>query len=224
MLIGTHQRLRNQSLSISLDNNDIKQVYSSKYLGVIIDNHLSFEQHVNNLTSRARSKLLAIRRLMSLPRDVFLLHTAFVLPAIDYCDVAWSPNTKKFTAKIEKIQKLAARIALRADTTARTVDLYKKLNWSTLEQRRRYHTAKYVYKVLHKLTPPYLHNTFELSQAKTGRLLRNNFRVFVPQIKTCLARKSFYYRGTEIWNSLPYSLYESPTLELFKRRYIEYYL
>ena len=51
-------------------------------------------------------------------------------------------------------------IVLGAPSTARTVELYKTLNWSTLDQRRRYHTATYV---LNGLSPPYLQNTLEFN-------------------------------------------------------------
>ena len=56
----------------------------------------------------------------------------------------------------DKLEKLAARIILGAPSTARTVELYKTLNWSTLDQRRRYHTATYVYKVLPSLLTEYI--------------------------------------------------------------------
>ena len=57
--------------------------------------------------------------------------------------------------KLERVQKLAAGIILGTPMTTRTAELYKALNWSTLDQRRRYHTATYVFKVLNGLSPPY---------------------------------------------------------------------
>ena len=46
--------------------------------------------------------------------------------------------------KLERVQKLTARITLGAPMTARTAELYKFVNWSTLDQHRRYHTATYM--------------------------------------------------------------------------------
>ena len=86
---------------------------------------------------------------MPLPKNVTeTLYKSLVQPLLDYCDVAWSPGALKLVDKLERVQKLAARIVLGAPSTTRTVELYKTLNWSTLDQRRRYHTATYVFKVL----------------------------------------------------------------------------
>ena len=103
------------------------------------------------------------------------LYKSLVQPLLDYCDVPWSPGALKLVDKLERVQKLAARIILGAPGTARTVELYKTLNWSTLDQCRRCHTAAYVYKVLNGLSPPSLQNTFELSVHKTKRCLRNSY-------------------------------------------------
>ena len=147
-----------------VDDRLIEQVSTTKYLGVKIDSYLSWEQRIDFIVSKARSKLFAIRRMMPLPKNVTeTLYKSLVQPLLDYCDVAWSPGALKQVDKLERVQKLAARIVLGAPSTARSVELYKTLNWSTLDQRRRYHTATYVFKVLNGLSPPYLQNTFELS-------------------------------------------------------------
>ena len=77
--------------------------------------------------------------------------------------MARSPRAIKLVDKLARVQKLAARIVLGAPSTVRTVEFYKTLNWSTLNQCMRYHIATYVFKVLNGLSPPYLQNTFELS-------------------------------------------------------------
>ena len=104
--------------------------------------------------------------------------------------------------KLERVQKLAAGIILGTPMTTRTAELYKALNWSTLDQRRRYHTATYVFKVLNGLSLPYLQNTFELSVRKTTHRLRNSYRIYIPFVRTTIAKNIFYYQGAVVWNSL----------------------
>ena len=95
--------------------------------------------------------------MMPLPKNVTkTLYKSLVQPLLDYCDVAWSPATFKLVDKLERIQKLAARIILGAPSAARTVKLYKTLNWSAFDQHRKYHTATYVYKILNDLSPRYI--------------------------------------------------------------------
>ena len=118
------------------------EVYVTKYLGVEIDRHLTWQHHINSLTSKARAKLAAIRRLLPLPRDIVLkLYEVYVLPLLDYCDVIWSP-TKRLSDQVEKAQKYAARVITRETTKTRwSVDLYSRLHLVTLAHRRKYHTV-----------------------------------------------------------------------------------
>ena len=66
MLIGTRQRLNAHKITIVVDDKPIKQVCTKTYLGVKIDNHLSWEHHIDSLVAKARGKLHAIRRMMPL--------------------------------------------------------------------------------------------------------------------------------------------------------------
>ena len=217
MLIGTRQRVRAQRVNLIVDDRLIEQLSATKYLGVKIDSHLFWEQHIDFIVSKARSKLFAIRRIMSLPKNVTeTLYKSLVWPLLNYRDVAWSPVAQKLVDKLERVQKLAARIILGAPMTTRTAELYKTLNWSTLDQRRRYRTATYV---LNGLSPPYLQNTFELSVHKTKRYLRNSYHIYIPFVRTTIAENSFYYQGAVLWNSLDKSLYSSTSLATFKSRY-----
>ena len=89
----------------------------------------------------------------------------------------------------------------------------------TLAERRRYHAVIQVYRVLHKLSPSYLNATFHYATDITLRTGRNLYRLFVPRVRTTLAKHSFYFRGTQIWNSLNPTLYTARKLEQFKTVY-----
>jgi len=86
-------------------------------------------------------------------------------------------------------------------------------------ERRRFHTAIQIYKVLHHLLPPYLHDTFQYAVDITGRASRNIYHLFVSRVRTTLAKNSFYFRGTQLWNSLNPLLYAAKKLEQFKSLY-----
>ena len=70
MLIGTIQKIKNQKLCLSVDGSTMKQVQSTKYLGVIIDETLTWNEHVDYILRRVRAKLAAIGRLKPLPNNV----------------------------------------------------------------------------------------------------------------------------------------------------------
>ena len=48
---------------LAIDNNDIESTKSVKLLGITIDDHLRFDQHISNLWSKAAMQLNALGRL-----------------------------------------------------------------------------------------------------------------------------------------------------------------
>ena len=91
----------------------------------------------------------------------------------------------------------------------------------TLTERRRFHTATQIYRILHKLSPSYLHSTFSYAVSITGRTGRNVHQLYVPSMDLNYGKRSLYYRGTTIWNSLPASVVETNSLNSFKLAYLK---
>ena len=211
MLIGSRQRISGKSFNVSIGGMALSQVDSVRYLGVIIDPTLSWSLHITNIASRARSRLSSIFRYGTLtPAVLCLLYSAFVLPLFDYCDVVWCPTTAKFTALIERthskfMKKLPA--------------LYQSKFSFTLVERRKFHTAIQIFKSIHQKLPSYLHNIFHYSRDITGHIGRNINRLFVPRVNNNYGKRSFYYRGAMIWNSLPSTVTEATNLSKFVRLY-----
>jgi len=117
------------------------------------------------------------------------LDSVFVLPILDYCDVVWTPSS---TTHFKQLERLDARFFNLCSTTCSSVSI-------TLTELRLYHAAIQVYRTLHKLSPPYLHDSFHCAVDITSRAARNAHRLFVPRVRTTMAKNSFYFRGTQIW-------------------------
>ena len=213
MLIGSRQRVANKELCVSVGGNVLTQVNSVRYLGVLIDPVLSWTLHINTMASRIRSRLSSILRYGSLPPALLcLLYSAFVMPLYDYCDIIWSPSTAKQTRMLERIHsKFVNRLPLP----------YHSRFSLTLTERRRFHTAIQIFRSLHRLSPPYLHNIFQLSKDITGHVSHNINRLFVPRVFTNYGKRSFFYRGALLWNSLPFSVTGAATLLSFKNCYFD---
>jgi len=103
--------IRNKRIKIP-DNftfNDItiKCVNEFKLLGVTIDNKLSFDAHVSNLSRTINSKLFSIKRIFYLSSSVKIqFFKAFILPYFDYCSTLLIYCSKAL------IQKLANKYYL----------------------------------------------------------------------------------------------------------------
>ena len=74
----------------------------------------------------------------------------------------------------------------------------------TLLECRRFHSLIQIYKVLLRISLPYL---FHLKDVTT-RQGRNPHHLFVPSFRTNYGKSSLHFRGTSMWNSLHPSLYD----------------
>ena len=91
MIIGSSQRLNKiDSISFKVDNMDLDEVSSFEYLGIVINNRLTW-QDVDQMFSKINKKLGLLRRIRyCLPLDARLLFfNSYVLPLFDYADIVW---------------------------------------------------------------------------------------------------------------------------------------
>jgi len=184
MLIGSYQRVSDQTLSVSVGGNVLSQVHSVQYLGVLIDSTLSWNLHICNMISRVRSRLASIIRFGSLPPAVlYILYSTFVMPLFVYCDIIWTASIAKQTCMIERVHSKFVR---------KLPSSYHSKIPFTLTERRRFRTAVQIFKPLHGISP-YLHDIFQFLRNATGHLSCNVNRLFVPRVFTNYGKQSFYY-------------------------------
>ena len=84
-------RLKQTKIEINLSNISLKRVSYTKYLGVIIDEKLSFTRHISyikNKISKAMGIIIKARKYLN--RNLILnLYHAFVFPYLTYCIEIW---------------------------------------------------------------------------------------------------------------------------------------
>ena len=62
--ISSSQRLKKfNSISITTDDKSIEEVSSFSYLGVVINNHLSWRDHIDYISNKVNKKLGLLRRI-----------------------------------------------------------------------------------------------------------------------------------------------------------------
>ena len=94
-----------------LDSSPIKEVPYSKYLGVIIDNKLSWNPHIQHITTKATQvNAFLYRNLQQCPTSVkSTCYKSMVRPIVEYASSVWDPHTSLNIQKVESIQRRAAR-------------------------------------------------------------------------------------------------------------------
>lgn len=144
-----------------------------------------------------------------------MLYNSLVLPIFDYCDVVIANINASHLNRLQRLQERAAKIIL-----GHAVDDVNDciLKWLNVKQRHDLHTVTLVYKMKHGLAPEYLDNLLENVSDISNYQTRSstNGDLSVPLVKLKTKQRTFGYRATKLWNSLPLNIRGSTSLEAFK--------
>ena len=206
-------------INIQLDGHPICRVEHAKSLGLIIDDRLSWSNHIKELCRKISSAIGALRRIRSLisQSTAVQIYNALIQPHFDYCAPVWDGLSSYLCEKLQKLQTgRAARVILQANCEVNSSLLLETLKWDQLSLRRRKQKAIMMFKSLNGLAPVYLHDLF--SEQHTDYDLRDSFRKLnLPKPRTDYLKRSFGYSGALLWNSLPENIRAIRSIGQFKQ-------
>ena len=218
MLIGCNSRLRRiDSIVISADGKQLKEAQCFPYVGLIINQNLTWEDHIEHMHNKINKKLGLLQRIKScLPLSARItFFNSFVLPLFDYGDIIWGVRgNTTLMAELQILHNKAARIILDLPPTASASDALSKLHWKPLDRRRTEHRAIFMFKVVNNL---FMH-TFHCS-------FNSNYHNYNTRSKRNIRKSSAHRRwghwitsnfAADAWKALPLSLRDVPTLSQFK--------
>ena len=102
----------NHDINIKIGNEIIECVNKTNFLGLIIDDDLSWKHHIIKVTSKI-SKLcgIMVRARQYLPiRTLRTVYDAMVYPYLSYCNVVWASTYPSRLDSLYKVQKKILRI------------------------------------------------------------------------------------------------------------------
>ena len=150
MLIGPKRIKTDSSLNILIENKQIKQVNECKTLGILIDQHLSWNNNTKNICKKVTAGISALRRVKPFVNKETLIsiYIAIICPHFDYCCEVWDVLRK---TQSDRLQKRAARVIMSMSNDTDQSTALQALGWEPLNIMRR--KAKLMYKVLNKMAP-----------------------------------------------------------------------
>ena len=196
----------------------LKQLDSAKYLGVTIEQKLSWNVHISNVVKKANSSTAFLRRNLQIPQTHVKAnaYNALVRPQVEYASVVWDPFTKANIDKIEMVQRRAARFVhnnYRRDVSVS--DMISKLGWRSLHQRRTDNRLIMLYKIVHGIVATDFSDKL-VPVTRPSRHYHPNSFILPSETKTYI-QQSFLPKTIKDWNNLPAAVAAAPSLEAFKR-------
>ena len=203
MILGSKRRLRdNYELLLKIDNNKIRKVPNQKLLGIVIDEHLTWTPHIDNLCSIISTRISLLRQLSSyVPQNIQkLFYQSYILPLIDYGCNTWGTTSNLNIERISKLQKRAARIILQADNLTPFSLMLEELGWLSIPKRLMLNKAILTFKALNKLTPTYITDLLKPVLESHPLSLKSsvNALLSIPRSRTALYDSSFSYSASKL--------------------------
>ena len=215
-----HIRITNKrniiQTSYNIHGHTLKETTQAKYLGVTIDNKLSWNSHVDQVTKRANQTTAFLRRnLSSCSKDVKAqCYKSLVRPQLEYAATTWDPYTKTNSAKVEAVQRRAARFCFNDyRQTSSVSSMMQDLGWEQLQTRRQQNKTVMMYRIVNNLVEIPANQYL----IPTGVSTRGHQQRFLPYYCSVNAYQgSFFPSAIRLWNALPASTVSAQSIDDFK--------
>ena len=148
-----------------------------KSLGVLIDENLTWSNHINAITKKVSSGIGSIKRISHCvpPATLYNIYHGLAQSRFEHCSVVWGNCAKTLPDKLQRLQNRAVRVLIHTSYVADANQLLKELGWDNLETRRQKLKAEMVYKSVNGLALNYLSSKFiQRSDVITSYNLRDS--------------------------------------------------
>ena len=159
ILFGTKQLLSKVlDIRVSFLGQQLISVSSVKDLGIILDLNLTFNEHVDTLTSSLISILCQISRVRHLFSKSVLttILNCLVFCKLFYCSTVWSGKFAYNINKLQLVQNFAARVLTNTKKFDHISPVLRALHWPSIKNQLLVRDATMLYKIVNSLAPPYL--------------------------------------------------------------------
>ena len=185
---------------LRINNSEIKREQSIKFLGVIIDENLTWKNHIEILENKISKNVGVLFKASKLlnTRCLKNIYFALIHSYVNYANIAWASSNKTSLKNIYFKQKHAARLIFHKDRMSHSRPLMKKLNALNVYQINLYQTISFMYQVKSCTLPKIFNDNFSsVDHSYSTRFALNSFQL--PR-SSKTSRFSIAQRGPKLWN------------------------
>ena len=226
LMLFTTKIPRPKSISINAKGQTINEITETKFLGVILDNALSWNAHIKHISKKISKSVSLLKMLkFTFPTRILKsLYYSFVYPYFNYCNLIWGGAASTHIKTLVLLQKKCTRIISKVGYLDSTEPLFSELKLLTIEQIYDLNCSKFIYcsenniKYTEFSDRIRTNGSYHRYPTRTCKQLRN------PPIRIIKFKKSFLNHGINMWKILPENIKNAKSLPTFKRKIKDYTL
>jgi hypothetical protein len=208
---------------ITFSNQKLSIVSTYKYLGVSLDSHLTYRDHVQILIRKLNQKLFVYSKIRP-----YLLHSvsktylhAIILSTLSYCLPVWSLTTNEILEPVARLYNRAYKIHNRLPGWTHHCVALSLSNALTFQNYRISHGLNLFYQILNGHTTAGLTALAPKLSSRLERTTRSvaNGLLPIPAFRNCYGQRSFFNLLTRAWNETPQHIRSITSIRLFKQTF-----
>ena len=216
---GSQQQQQKQQLQITLSNVTLGEVESTRCLGVVVDNKLSFDQHINNVVRKASRKIGVLRRsfrqMNLFARRTFVV--GVIQPDLEYAlPVYLSFISAKNRNKLASLHRRAVRVACGASPQANITPLLHHLNVSSFQYRSVFLFLVFIFHCYCIKPAVCLQFLFPICTSTRTTRGSTTHNMSINRYRSMSGFLSFSSKSALVWNYLPDDLKSCTTIADFR--------
>lgn len=194
-------------VDISIDNTSIKQVQTTKYLGLNIDEKLSWKNHIEEVHKKLLkfgSIFFKLRGIIS-QQTLRTLYFSLVYPNILYGVEIYANCCKTYLTKLNVINNKIIRTILNKDMRTPVTSLYSTFNVLPVNKLHIFNILLLVHKTLNckNQLPLIFQNYFTPVSTIHNHNTRGHNRVFLGNSTNSRSHKTLKFKGALLYNKIP---------------------
>ena len=209
MCFGSQHLITNAGdLVIKVKSEPVERVPTYKYLGIVMDEKLTFNNHVNKTIKSASYQLSLLRRVrpMLTPYAALQIYKAMILPVIEYGNILYDTANANLLAKLQTIQNKALKVVYQAPRLTPSVTTHNEAKIKPLKYRRKFNLLVCAYR------RSWLTRYVDKRPLPTRKFALRP--LLQPGSNKEQSRKSVAYRSAKAWNSLESKAKQAASLPL----------
>ena len=225
MVFTKRQNLK-VNVPLQIMNVNIKQVDCTKFLGVHIDSHLKWSEHIKfikNKIAKGLGILNKVRKLLT-RKTIVTLYNSFILPHLTYCIEVWGATFDCYLEGLNILHKKAIRLITSKPKMTHTAPLFKQLNLLNLSQLYTFAINMFMFKFTYRLLPPVFTDMFVYNSSVHTYQTRQDYLLHVPLSQSVVLSNSIRIKGVTIWNAIHKCVNIECSLACFKRKLKDFLL
>jgi len=134
-------------IDLILNNKSISKVQSTKFLGVEIDEKLTWKNHISDVERKISSAIFLLRNIKYKinQKTSLMLYDSLINTQLSYCNMIWANTFKTYTENLIRLQKRALRLCYHGQPFPKTTNLFCKTNRLPVSDIAKLQLAKIVY-------------------------------------------------------------------------------